>query len=73
MSRRQQLLELARRGVGALITLVLGLEAKVRTLQREVQRLKDRLALTSRNSGKPPSTDGLAKPAPKSLRKKTGR
>ena len=80
MSRRRQLLELARRGVGALITLVLGLEAKVRTLQRqmaalqrEVQRLKDRLALTSRNSGKPPSTDGLAKPAPKSLRQKTGR
>jgi len=73
MSRRRQLLELARRGVGALITLVLGLEAKVRALQREVQRLKDRLALSSRNSGKPPSTDGLAKPAPKSLRKKTGR
>lgn len=80
MSRRQQLLKLARRGVDALITLVLGLEARVRTLQRqipalqrEVQRLKDRLALTSRNSGKPPSTDGLAKPAPKSLRKKTGR
>ena len=73
MSRRQQLLQLAQRGVGALITLVLGLEAKVRALQREVQRLKDRLARTSRNSGKPPSTDGLAKPAPKSLRKKTGR
>lgn len=73
MSRRRQLVNLARRGVGALITLVLGLEGKVRTLKREVQRLKDRLALTSRNSGKPPSTDGLAKPAPKSLRKKTGR
>ena len=73
MSRRRQLVELARRGVGALITLVLGLEGKVRALQREVQRLKDRLALTSRNSSKPPSTDGLAKPAPKSLRKKTGR
>jgi transposase len=73
MSRRRQLLKLAKRGVGALITLVLGLEAKVRALQREVQRLKDRLALTSRNSGKPPSTDGLAKPAPKSLRQQTGR
>lgn len=73
MSRRRQLLQLAQRGMSAIITLVLGLEAKVRTLQREVQRLKDRLALTSYNSSKPPSTDGLAKPAPKSLRQKTGR
>lgn len=73
MTRRQQLLQLAKRGVGALITLVLRLEAKVQALQRQVQKLKDRLALTSRNSGKPPSTDGLAKPAPKSLRQKTGR
>ena len=73
MSRRQQLLQLAKRGVGALIQLVLRLEAKVQALQRQVQDLKDRLALTSRNSGKPPSTDGLAKPAPKSLRQKTGR
>jgi transposase len=73
MSRRRQLVQLARRGVDALITLVLGLEGKVRALQREVQRRKERLALTSRNSGQPPSTDGLAKPAPKSLRQKTGR
>src|SRR5690348_16377763 len=29
--------------------------------------------MTSKNSGKPPSADGLAKPAPKSLRGKTGR
>lgn len=75
MNRRQQLRKLAQRGVDALITLILGLEAKVRTLQREVQGLKDRLALTSRNSGKPPSSDGLTKPAPKprSLRARTGR
>jgi transposase len=73
MNRRQQLLQLAKRGVGALIKLVLGLEAKVQALQRQVQELKDRLALTSRNRSKPPSTEGLAKPMPKSLRKKTGR
>ena len=52
---------------------MLHLEAKVQALQRQVQELKDRLALTSRNSSKPPSTEGLAKPMPKSLRKKTGR
>jgi transposase len=35
--------------------------------------LQARLALNSTNSSKPPATDGLAKPAPKSLREKTGR
>jgi transposase len=73
MSRRQQLLQMAKRGVSALVELVLQLEAEVRQLRRQVQELKDRLALNSRNSSKPPSSDGLAKPAPKSLRKKSGR
>jgi transposase len=35
--------------------------------------LEAQLGMTSKNSGKPPSSDGLAKPAPKSLRGKTGR
>lgn len=38
-----------------------------------IAELEARLGMTSRNSGKPPSSDGLAKPAPKSLRKKSGR
>ena len=45
----------------------------MRPLRRQVKELKARLALNSRNSSKPPSSDGLAKPAPKSLRQKTGR
>jgi transposase len=73
MRRRQQLWKLARTCLSALIDLLLRLEAEVRDLRRQVKELKDRLALTSRNSSKPPSTDGLAKPAPKSLRQKTGR
>lgn len=73
MSRRRQLWKLARTCLSALIELLLRLEAEVRALRRQVKELKGRLALTSRNSGKPPSTDGLAKPAPKSLRHKTGR
>ena len=47
-------------------------------LQRALTRIAEleaRLAANSGNSSKPPSSDGLAKPAPKprSLRKKSGR
>jgi len=73
MSRRQELIQLALSGWWKLVELVLGLEAKLREAQAQLQEFKDRLALTSRNSGKPPASDGLAKPAPKSLRQKTGR
>jgi transposase len=39
----------------------------------QVAGLAARLGQNSGNSWRPPSSDGLAKPAPKSLRKKTGR
>jgi transposase len=80
LSRREQLLQLARAGLAKLIALILRLEARlcrllreVRALRRQVKELKARLALNSSNSSRAPSTDGLAKPAPKSLRAKTGR
>jgi transposase len=67
--------------------LVLVLQAQVQTLQTDlasalhqvqaltarVQELERRLGLHSRNSGKPPSSDGYGKPAPKSLRGKSDR
>jgi transposase len=49
------------------------LQARVAELQAQVADLAARMGQNSKNSGKPPSSDGLAKPAPRSLRAKTGR
>jgi transposase len=49
------------------------LEALAVELQAQVADLAARVKQNSANSSKPPSSDGLARPAPKSLRKKTGR
>ena len=38
-----------------------------------IAELEARLKQSPRNSSKPPSSEGLAKPAPRSLRKKSGR
>ena len=53
--------------------LVRDLVAQVTALQSKVVELEARLAQNSRNSSKPPSSDGLSKPKPKSLRKPGGK
>ena len=42
-------------------------------LQAQVESLAAQVKANSRNSSRPPSSDGLSKPAPKSLRGKSGR
>jgi transposase len=63
---RKKLEALARRRPGSLVDLVID-------LQRRMRALEERLAQNSSNSHRPPSSDGYAKPDPKSLRKPSGR
>jgi transposase len=49
------------------------LTKQVQVLQSQVADLSAQVKSNSRNSSRPPSSDGPAKPAPKSLRKKSGR
>ena len=45
----------------------------VSKLYGRIQDLEDRTSKNSKNSSKPPSSDGYVKPSPKSLREKTGK
>jgi transposase len=56
-----------------LAALVVAQAAQIAALTARVAELERRLGLNSRNSSKPPSSDGLSKPPPKSLRSKSGR
>jgi transposase len=48
-------------------------DARIELLVAENAELRRRLGQNPRNSDRPPSSDGLAKPAPKSLRGRSGR
>jgi transposase len=47
-------------------------ESKFQKMEVRIKELEDQLSTNSKNSSKPPSSDGYKKPSPKSLRQKTG-
>lgn len=62
-----------REQLAVVVTALVERDAVIAELRAEIVELRRQLGLNSRNSSKPPSTDGLAKPAPKSLRGRSGR
>jgi len=70
---REDLLSLARSHPEALVDIILALQERLVQLENRVKELETQLARNSSNSGKPPSSDALSKPAPKSLRAPSGR
>jgi len=71
MFTREALLSIARANPEALVDIILALQEQVQALSKRVTELEDRFNKNSRNSSKPPSSEGRV--TPKSLRKNTGR
>ena len=79
---RAEAVAIFRQGEQVCVEVLLGLAAAVEALQDQVRvlearvlELEERLGQSSRNSSKPPSSDGLAKPPPRvrSRRRRSGR
>jgi transposase len=70
MPTREEILAAYAEGAEAVVALF---EQTIGQLAVRVSALEDQLAKNSRNSSKPPSSDGMRKPAPKSLRKSSGK
>src|SRR4030042_1397020 len=57
-----------RQGEDSVVALIQQMIQNMQLLEERIQFLEDQLAKNSSNSGKPPSSDGYAKPSPKSQR-----
>jgi transposase len=70
MPTREEILAAYAEGEEAVVALF---ERTLGELAARISALEDQQAKNSRNSSKPPSSDGVSKPAPKSLRKPSGK
>jgi len=66
----EDILKVYEEGPEAVVELVQSLFAIIARLEERIKKLEDQVHKNSRNSSKPPSTDGFKKPQPKSLREK---
>jgi transposase len=70
---RQELEGIAQRAPDMLVDIILALQERLWRQEDRLDQLENRLKRDSHNSHQPPSSDGYTKPAPKSLREKSGR
>lgn len=68
-----EITELEKLDKESLIRLIVVMEQQMREQAKMIQELRDQVGKNSRNSGKPPSSDGLKKQRTQSLRGKSGR
>lgn len=69
----EQIRAIYHQGEEATVNLITQLVQVITQLESRVQELEDQLGKNSRNSSKPPSSDGLAKPRTRSLREPSGK
>lgn len=70
---KDEMIEQLLQQVDSLTATISAQTALIAQLNQTIQELKEQLNKNSQNSSKPPSSDGFKKPAPKSLRKSSGR
>lgn len=73
MLTKKEALAIYNAGPEIVVQVLCSFSRQIDLLEQRVKKLEDQLAKNSRNSSKPPSTDGFNKPKPKSLRKKSGK
>ena len=73
MMTRQEAEAIYDAGKETVVSVLLKMDAQIDELEARIIKLENQIAKNSRNSSKPPSTDGFNKPSPKSLRKKSKR
>lgn len=70
---KDEMIEQLLQQVNSLTTTISAQTALIAQLNQTIQELKEQINKNSKNSSKPPSSDGFKKPSPKSLRKASGK